>query len=118
VNQRDKLLAVVADDLEQDCEDYLALRDLMQALYAFLLERDSPEIDRLNLQITTRSCRLSPRSIPRSVASRYRRTPRPSRGARRWQERPGTPRPSTRRAPASACSSTSSCHRCSRQKAI
>ncbi|MCQ4297142.1 flagellar protein FlgN [Pseudomonas stutzeri] len=54
MNQRDKLLAVVASDLVQDCEDYLALRDLMQALYAFLLERDSVEIDRLNLQITTR----------------------------------------------------------------
>ncbi|AWT12008.1 flagellar protein FlgN [Stutzerimonas frequens] len=54
MNQRDKLLAVVADDLEQDGDDYLALRDLMQALYAFLLERDSSEIDRLNLQITTR----------------------------------------------------------------
>lgn len=54
MNQRDKLLEVVASDLQQDCEDYSALRDLMQALYAFLLERDSPEIDRLNLQITTR----------------------------------------------------------------
>jgi len=54
VNQRDKLLEIVASDLQQDCEDYLALRDLMQALYAFLLERDSSEIDRLNLQITTR----------------------------------------------------------------
>jgi flagella synthesis protein FlgN len=52
VNQRDRLLAVVADDIRQDCEQYLALRDLMQALYTFLLERDSAEIDRLNLQIT------------------------------------------------------------------
>jgi len=51
VNQRDRLLAVVADDIRQDCEQYLALRDLMQALYTFLLERDSAEIDRLNLQI-------------------------------------------------------------------
>nr|WP_250646408.1 flagellar protein FlgN [Pseudomonas oligotrophica] len=45
-------MAVVADDIRQDGEDYLALRDLMQALYTFLLERDSEEIDRLNLQIT------------------------------------------------------------------
>ena len=52
MNQRDRLLAVVADDIRQDCEQYLALRDLMQALYTFLLERDSAEIDRLNLQIT------------------------------------------------------------------
>ncbi|MBS4152104.1 flagellar export chaperone FlgN [Pseudomonadota bacterium DY0742] len=52
MNQRDRLLAVVADDVRQDCEQYLALRDLMQALYTFLLERDSAEIDRLNLQIT------------------------------------------------------------------
>lgn len=52
MNQRDRLLAAVADDIRQDCEQYLALRDLMQALYTFLLERDSAEIDRLNLQIT------------------------------------------------------------------
>lgn len=52
MNQRDRLLAVVADNIRQDCEQYLALRDLMQALYTFLLERDSAEIDRLNLQIT------------------------------------------------------------------
>ncbi|OMG64822.1 flagellar protein FlgN [Stutzerimonas balearica] len=52
MNQRDRLLAVVADDIRQDCEQYLALRDLMQTLYTFLLERDSAEIDRLNLQIT------------------------------------------------------------------
>nr|WP_272890901.1 flagellar protein FlgN [Stutzerimonas sp. S1] len=45
------MLQVVDDDLQQDCGDYLALRDLMQALYTFLLERDSVEIDRLNRQI-------------------------------------------------------------------
>lgn len=66
MNQRDKLLEVLASDLEQDCEDYLALRDLMQALYAFLLERDSPEIDRLNLQITTRVEALAVRAQRRA----------------------------------------------------
>lgn len=66
MNQRDKLLAVVADDLQQDGDDYLALRDLMQALYAFLLERDSPEIDRLNLQITTRVEALAVRAQRRA----------------------------------------------------
>jgi len=54
VTQRDKLLAVVDDDLRQDCSDYLALRELMQELYGRLLERDVPEIDRINLQITLR----------------------------------------------------------------
>lgn len=51
MNQRDKLLQVIDDDLQQDCIDYHALRDLMQALYTFLLERDSVEIERLNRQI-------------------------------------------------------------------
>lgn len=52
MNQRDKLLQVVDDDLQQDCGDYFALRDLMQALYSFLLERDSVEIERINRQIS------------------------------------------------------------------
>ncbi|AWM59664.1 flagella synthesis protein FlgN [Pseudomonas songnenensis] len=73
MNQRDKLLAVVAIDLEQDCDDYLALRDLMQALYAFLLERDSVEIDRLNLQITTRVETIGARAQRRAkVLSAFR----------------------------------------------
>ena len=38
----------------------------MQALYAFLLERDSPEIDRLNLQITTRVEALAVRAQRRA----------------------------------------------------
>ena len=54
MSQREKLLSVVDDDLQQDCGDYLALRELMQELYGRLLERDVPEIDRINLQITVR----------------------------------------------------------------
>lgn len=52
MSQRDKLLQVVDNDLQQDCGDYFALRDLMQALYSFLLERDSVEIERINRQIS------------------------------------------------------------------
>jgi flagella synthesis protein FlgN len=52
VSQRDRLLQIVDADLQQDCGDYLALRDLMQALYSFLLERDSVEIERINRQIS------------------------------------------------------------------
>ena len=40
MSQRDRLLAVVDDDLQQDCGDYLALRELMQELYGRLLERE------------------------------------------------------------------------------
>ncbi len=83
MNQRDKLLAIVANDLEQDCDDYLALRDLMQALYAFLLERDSPEIDRLNLQITTRVETLALRAQRRAKVLGAFRLPQDADGMQR-----------------------------------
>jgi flagella synthesis protein FlgN len=66
VSQREKLLAVVDDDLQQDCGDYLALRELMQELYSRLLERDVPEIDRINLQITVRVEAIAARAQRRS----------------------------------------------------
>ena len=66
MSQRDKLLTVVDDDLQQDCGDYLALRELMQALYGRLLERDVPEIDRINLQITVRVEAIAARAQRRS----------------------------------------------------
>lgn len=66
MSQRDKLLAVVNDDLQQDCGDYLALRELMQELYSRLLERDVPEIDRINLQITVRVEAITARAQRRS----------------------------------------------------
>lgn len=66
MNQRDKLLTVVDDDLRQDCGDYLVLRELMQALYGHLLERDVPEIDRINLQITVRVEAIAVRAQRRS----------------------------------------------------
>lgn len=66
MNQRDKLLQVVDDDLQQDCGDYFALRDLMQALYSFLLERDSVEIERINRQISRHVDNLRGRAQRRS----------------------------------------------------
>jgi len=66
VSQRDKLLQVVDNDLQQDCGDYLALRDLMQALYSFLLERDSVEIERINRQISRHVDNLRGRAQRRS----------------------------------------------------
>ncbi len=68
MSQRDKLLAVVDDDLQQDCGDYLALRELMNDLYGRLLERDVPEIDRINLQITVRVEAIATRAQRRSKA--------------------------------------------------
>ena len=66
MSQREKLLSVVDDDLQQDCGDYLALRELMQELYGRLLERDVPEIDRINLQITVRVEAIAARAQRRS----------------------------------------------------
>lgn len=66
MSQRERLLAVVDDDLQQDCGDYLALRELMQALYSRLLERDVAEIDRINLQITVRVEAIAARAQRRS----------------------------------------------------
>lgn len=66
MNQRDKLLAVLDEDLQQDCGDYLALRTLMQELYSRLLERDVPEIDQINLQITVRVEAIATRAQRRS----------------------------------------------------
>lgn len=66
MNQRDKLLSVLDEDLQQDCGDYLALRALMQDLYSRLLERDVPEIDRINLQITVRVEAIAARAQRRS----------------------------------------------------
>lgn len=66
MSQREKLLAVVDDDLQQDLGDYLALRELMQALYGHLLERDAPEIERANLQISHRVEALFARAGRRS----------------------------------------------------
>lgn len=66
MNQRDKLLSVLDEDLQQDCGDYLALRAFMQDLYSRLLERDVPEIDRINLQITVRVEAIAARAQRRS----------------------------------------------------
>ncbi len=52
MSQRERLLAAVDADLEQDCGDYRVLRGLMGELYERLLERDCAEIERLNLQVT------------------------------------------------------------------
>lgn len=51
MNRREQLLDVIAQDIQQDSEGYLALRKLMQDLYAQLLLRDCQQIDQLNLQI-------------------------------------------------------------------
>lgn len=76
MNQRDKLLTVVDNDLRQDCGDYLVLRELMQALYGHLLERDVPEIDRINLQITVRVEAIAVRAQRRSkVLAAFRLEP-------------------------------------------
>lgn len=76
MTQRDKLLAVVANDLQQDCSDYLVMRELMQELYGRLLERDVPEIDRINLQITVRVEAIAARAQRRSkVLAAFRLEP-------------------------------------------
>ncbi|MCJ0975245.1 flagellar protein FlgN [Pseudomonas sp. PS1] len=76
MNQRDKLLTVVDEDLQQDCGDYLALRELMQELYGRLLERDVPEIDRINLQIIVRVEAIAARAQRRSkVLTAFRLEP-------------------------------------------
>ena len=66
MNQRERLLAALDADLEQDCTDYLALRELMGELYERLLERDGAEIERINLQITLRVEALGVRAQRRS----------------------------------------------------
>ncbi|WP_313499701.1 flagella synthesis protein FlgN [Stutzerimonas nitrititolerans] len=66
MSQREKLLAVVDDDLQQDCSDYRSLRELMQRLYGHLLERDVPEIERINAQIDNRIEVLAARAQRRS----------------------------------------------------
>ncbi|MEN0036242.1 MAG: flagellar protein FlgN [Cellvibrio sp.] len=51
MSRREQLLDVIEQDIQQDSEDYLVLRKLMQDLYAQLLLRDCQQIDQLNLQI-------------------------------------------------------------------
>lgn len=66
MNQREKLFAVVDADLQQDHGDYLALRELMQSLYGYLLERDVAQIERTNLLIGSRVEALAVRAERRS----------------------------------------------------
>lgn len=66
MSQREKLLAVVDEDLQQDCSDYLSLRELMQAMYGHLLKHDVPEIDRVNVQIGSHIEALGARAARRS----------------------------------------------------
>lgn len=51
MSQSQKLLTIVANDIQQDCSDYLSLRDLLQELYQYLLERDAAQIEALNQRI-------------------------------------------------------------------
>lgn len=66
MSQRDRLLAVVDEDLQQDGSDYLVLRELMQSLYGHLLERDVAKIEGVNLQIGSRVEALGVRAGRRS----------------------------------------------------
>lgn len=51
MNRREQLLKVIAQDVQHDCGDYRALRDLMQQLHTQLQTRNSQQIDLLNAQI-------------------------------------------------------------------
>lgn len=51
MNRREQLLKVVVQDVQHDCEDYRALRDLMQQLHKQLQMRNSQQINVLNEQI-------------------------------------------------------------------
>ncbi|RFA30716.1 flagellar protein FlgN [Alkalilimnicola ehrlichii] len=51
MNQTQKLLSVVADDIQADLREYSRIRELMEALYDGLLERDSVRIGTLNGEI-------------------------------------------------------------------
>lgn len=76
MSQRERLLAAVDADLEQDCGDYRALRGLMGDLYERLLERDSAEIERINLQITLHVEAIAQRAQRRSkVLTAFGRQP-------------------------------------------
>ena len=66
MSQRDRLLALVADDLREDCDGYRLLGGLMQDLYEQLLARDVPEIERLNARITAQVETLAQRAQRRS----------------------------------------------------
>lgn len=66
MNQRERLLAAVDLDLQQDCTDYRALRELMRTLYERLLERDCAEIERINLQVTLHAEAIASRAERRS----------------------------------------------------
>ena len=66
MSQREKLFAVLDEDLQQDCGDYLSLRELMQEMYEHLLKHNVPEIDRVNGLIGSRIEALSARATRRS----------------------------------------------------
>lgn len=51
MSRSEKLLGVIGDDIRQDCEDYARLRDLMQAQYQNLLQRDGASIESANQTI-------------------------------------------------------------------
>lgn len=51
MNKREALLRAAGDDIRQDRDDYLRLRELMQALHECLLARDAARIDELNPRI-------------------------------------------------------------------
>lgn len=66
MSQRAKLLLAIGDDIRQDCSDYARLRALMQDMYERLLERDSEQIEALNLEISALNARAQARSQRRS----------------------------------------------------
>lgn len=51
MSRSEKLLGVIGDDIRQDCEDYARLRDLMQAQYQNLRQRDGASIESANQAI-------------------------------------------------------------------
>ncbi|WP_421682810.1 flagellar protein FlgN [Stutzerimonas urumqiensis] len=66
MSQRDKLLAVIAEDLQQDRDDYRLLERHMEALYGQLLARDCPAIDASNAAIAETVEGLTQRAQRRS----------------------------------------------------
>lgn len=52
MSRQEQLLQVVERDIDQDCLDYLQLRDLMQTLHRKLLARECAQVELLNERIS------------------------------------------------------------------
>lgn len=73
MSRSQKLLEIISDDIQRDCDDYLRLRELMQDLHEGLAQRDAARVEQLNQQIAALVAGADGRATRRSkILSAFR----------------------------------------------